>query len=190
MKTKLLSLLFFLVVSNNYSQSLETLKNETVNMYDASYNMDFETILDLTYPKIFDLVNRETMLSSLDNLFQNKTMKVRFVYPKVTFTYSDIKEIEGAKFCVINYKNAMRITFDEKLTQEKVAIFLKSMNDTKKYTTVQFETERNSFFLEGNSILIAVSDKFSNNRWTFLNHDSGDFFVQIFSASIKKKLGL
>ena len=190
MKTKLFTFILALTISNNFAQSLETLKNETVKIYNASYNMDFETILDLTYPKVFDIVNRETMLSSLDNLFQNKTMKVRFIYPKVNFIYSDIKEIEGKKFCVINYKNAMRITFDEKLNQEKVAIFLKSMNEAKKYNTVQFETERNSFFLEGNSILIAISDQFSKNQWTFLNHDSGDFFVQIFSASIKKELGL
>jgi hypothetical protein len=190
MKTKLLFFLFILIISKTYSQSLETLKIETVKMYDASYTMDFETILDLTYPKVFDIVNRESMLSSLDNLFQNKTMKVRFVHPTVTFTYADIKEIEGKKFCVINYKNAMRITFDEKLTQEKVAIFLKSMNETEKYTTVKFETERNSFLLEGNSILIAVSDERSKNRWTFLNHDSDDFFVQIFNANIKKELGL
>jgi hypothetical protein len=159
-------------------------------MYDASYTMDFETILDLTYPKVFDIVNRETMLTTLDNLFQNKTMKVRFVHPKVTFTYADIKEIEGKKFCVINYKNAMRITFEEKLTQDRADIFLKSMNETKKYTTVKFETERNSFLLEGNSILIAVSDELSRNRWTFLNHDNDVFFVQIFNVTIKKELGL
>lgn len=190
MKTKLFTFILALTISNNFAQSLETLKNETVKIYNASYNMDFETILDLTYPKVFDIVNRETMLSSLDNLFQNKTMKVRFIYPKVNFIYSDIKEIEGKKFCVINYKNAMRITFDEKLNQEKVAIFLKSMNEAKKYNTVQFETERNSFFLEGNSILIAISDQFSKNQWTFLNHDSDEFFLQIFNATIKKELGL
>ena len=190
MQTKLLSFLVLLIVSSSYSQSLETLKNETVKMYDASYSMDFETILDLTYPKVFEIVNRETMLSSLDNLFQNKTMKVRFVFPAVAFTYSDIKVIEDKKFCVINYKNAMRITFDEKLTEDRVAIFLKSMNDTKKYTTVKFETEKNSFFLEGNSILIAVSDERSKNSWTFINHDSDAFFVQIFNDNIKKELGL
>jgi hypothetical protein len=187
---KYLSILLFLLAFNGFSQSIESLKAKTLKLYDASYTMDFETIADLTYPKIFNNLDRETIIKAMDEMFQNDIMKVRFVYPTVTFNYSPVKTIDGQKFCIIRYKNAMRLTFEEKIPEDRVDTLLKLMKQEKKYETVVFEENRNSFLATGNAILIAISDSVSKNEWTFVNYDNEDLFGTLFEKNLKTELGL
>ena len=66
MKTKLI-FLFLLCVLSSFSQNVEKLKLETKKIYDANYTMDFDGIVDLTYPKIVESIgNRDTFLEKLD----------------------------------------------------------------------------------------------------------------------------
>lgn len=182
--------LLLLTVSIGFSQSLEKLKSDTKKMYDASYNIDFETILDYTYPKFFDFSPREAMLKGFDESFQNEKTKMRFVYPSVTFNYSEIKTIDGRKFCVIRYKNAVRLTYEEKLTAEDSDALLKVMKESKKFETVSFENKRNSFLLVGNAILLAISDELTKGEWKFINYDDERIFEMLFAKNYKTELGL
>src|SRR5690606_31751601 len=92
-----LSFLFLFIGAITFAQSEETLKKDEKLMYQASYNLNFDTVLDLTYPKIFELASREQLGQILRNSFQNEQFNIRLVFPEVTFKYGKIKEIEGKK---------------------------------------------------------------------------------------------
>jgi len=117
-------------------------------MYEASYNMAFGEVVDYTHPKLLKSVSKEQMVEVLNNTFDNENYKVRLVYPKVTFTYSEIKKIEGKSVCIITYTNALRMTFTQKLTKDKVDEILTSFKSSDEYKTLKFEAERNSFSLK------------------------------------------
>lgn len=187
------TLLFLLLLTNItvFAQTLETLKSDTEKMYEASYNMAFEDVVDFTYPKILETVTKEQMVETLNNAFENKNYRIRLVYPKVTFTYSEIKKIDGKFLCVITYTNALRMTFEEKLTKEKADAVMANFKSSEEYKTLKYEAERNSFFLEGKATMIAVADTETKNEWKFINYSKSQSALakMIFSDEILKQLG-
>jgi hypothetical protein len=52
MKSKTYIILLLLVSCFSSAQTIEKLKAETKKIHDANYTMDFETITNLTYPKV------------------------------------------------------------------------------------------------------------------------------------------
>jgi hypothetical protein len=183
---------FLLISTLSFAQSVEALKSESKKMYDASYNMDFEKVLDYTYPKIFDIVSKDVLLQGMDQAFQNDVLRIRLVFPEPKFSYSELKKIEDRTFCVIRYNSAMRIIFEEPLSAEQITEMTNSFNENMKNKKVTFEKSRNGFYVEGEEIMIAVADELTNSEWKFINYDSNQsrIFQMIFNESIKKELGL
>ncbi len=177
---------------SSFSQNSETLKSDVKKMYEASYNLAFEEVMNYTHPKVFEMASREDVLAALENAFDNETMRIRLVHTNPNFTYSDIKTIEGKSLCLINYTNAMRMTFENKLSGDEVETMKKSFTDSGEYKTVTYEKDRNSFFLEGNSIIIAVSDESTQGKWKFVNYSKtqAQLAEMLLGTSILKELGL
>lgn len=191
MKYKLL-VFFFFFLHNSYSQNKAILVEDTKKMYEASYNLAFEEVITYTHPKVFEMASKEDVLAALESAFDNETMRIRLVHANPTFTYSDIKTIEGKSLCLINYTNAMRMTFENKLSGDEVETMKKSYTDSGEYKTVIYEKDRNSFFLEGNSIIIAVSDESTEGKWKFVNYSKtqAQLAEMLLGATILKGLGL
>ncbi|MGX7668262.1 hypothetical protein [Flavobacterium pedocola] len=191
MKLKL-SLIALFFLSLLQAQSVSELKTSTQKIYEASYNMDFNGILDYTYPKLFDIVKRETMYETLDKTFQNEQFGVRFVYPNPKFTFSELKKIGNQTFCIINYKGAIRMKFEEKIDDATAQTMITSFKESMKDKKITFEKDRNSFLIEGNDVMIAVSDALTQNKWRFVNYDIAQktFLDKVIPEAIRKQLGL
>ncbi|MEC4049418.1 hypothetical protein OX284_008250 [Flavobacterium sp. SUN046] len=184
--------LALLLSSFSFAQNRQDLEKNAQKMYDASYNMNFVEVLDLTYPKLFDIVPRDKMLEMLNKTFENETYKVRLVFITPKFIISEIKKIEDKTIDVITYTNAMRITFEQKLTQEKADEIVKAYKETGAYTVVNYEKDRNSFYIEGKSTLLAIADVSTDQQWKFVNYDKrrADMMTKIVGENILKALGL
>ena len=193
MKTKILSLLFFLFSIISFSQTLEELKMDTKKIYDANYYMVFEDIANLTYPKIVESIGENAYLDKLSLDYENKEYRMRLQLIDPVFQYSAIKKIEGKTFCVITYKNPVRYFYEDKLDSNLIAqktAFLKEIN---KNALITFEPKRNSFNVRRNSKFIAVCDETTQKQWRFFNMDDTvqkQLFQAIFSETTKKGLGL
>ena len=176
-----------------FSQSLESLKTETKNLYDANYTMDFEGVVALTYPKVVATIGKDTMLDTLDLDYQNLEYRMRLVLPNPIFKFGEIKKVEGKVFCVIQYKNPVRFTLEKKsdvTSIEKKLIVFKEISKANKIT---YEPKRNSFYAERTSFFIAVSDATTNQKWKFFNLDDANqnrIFQNLFGINTKKELGL
>jgi hypothetical protein len=193
MKPKLLSILFFFISLNTFSQSLETLKISTNKLYEANYLMDFETVTSLTYPKIYEELGIEAFIELLDLKYQNAQYRVRLQLETVPFQYGLVKKIESKSFCVITCRNPMRYFFETKLTTETALekkTWLQEINKTKEVT---FEPNRNSFNVKKISTFVAVMDSTTNYEWRFFNFDDAnqlEIFKSLFNQSVQKELGL
>ena len=192
MKTKII-FLFLLCSFNSFSQTIEKLKVATKKIYDSNYTMDFDTIVNLTYPKIVEtLGGKNALLNKLDSDYQNEEFRMRLELVTPIFQYSEIKKIEGKTFCVITYKNPIRYFFESKLDSDaalKKVNWLKENNTTKE---VFFEPKRNSINVKRISKLIAIWDETTQNQWKFFNFDDAgqrEIFKTLFSENTKKELG-
>ena len=190
---KLTSVLFFLFLfSISKAQTLEELKAETKKVYDASYNIDFDEILNYSYPKLIELVDRTQMTQVLESNFQNPEFSVRFVYPNPAFSYSELKKINNQTFCVVRYNGAIRMKYGKPLTEQLANGMLTTFKQHMAGKKVTFEKERNSFLIEGESVMIAIADNVTQNKWRFLNYDAGqlDFIDKMLTETVRKQLGL
>lgn len=187
-----LTVLFILINYLCFSQSIETLKSDCAKMYDATYNMEFEKILDYTHPKVFEIVDRETMLTVLDETFQNDQLRIRLVHPKTTFTVLEVKEIDGKRICVVEYPQAMRMIFENPLSDEEKNSIEESLKTTMPSKKITFEKNRNAFYIDGKDIMIAVSEESTKNQWKLINYDKNQpqLLNMILGENVVKELGL
>ena len=192
MKTKII-LLLLLCSFTSFSQTIEKLRVATKKIYDANYTMDFDTIINLTYPKIVEtLGGKNAILNKLDSDYQNEEFRMRLELVTPVFQYSEIKKIEGKTFCVITYKNPIRYFFENKLdndTAVKKVNWLKENNSTKE---VFFEPKRNSINVKRISKLVAIDDETTSKELKFFNFDDSsqrEIFKTLFSENTKKELG-
>ena len=188
----LFTLLLFLTVSS-YSQSTESLKTGIKKYYQANYLLDFETIVSLSYAKMVETIGRDEFLKKVESHYENDEYRLRFQLENVPFKFGEIKKIENKSFCVITCRNPIRYTFETKLTPETVtqkAAFLKEINKTKE---VIFEPKRNSFNVSKTSVIVAIFDENTKEKWQFYNLDEAtqyNYFITFFGESTKKELGL
>jgi len=193
MKPKSLLLFFLFITLNSFSQSLEVLKTETKKLYEANYLMDFEEIVKLSYPKMVENIGKETLLTKIENSYENEEYRLRLQLETLPFQFGPIKKINGKSFCIITFRNPMRYFFETKLTVEtgaKKKVWLQEINKTKEVT---YEPKRNSFNVKKISTYIAVMDENTNNDWKFFNFDDANqlvVFQSLFDQSVQKELGL
>lgn len=183
---KLKTFYFFLFITlNGFSQSIETLKLETKKLYEANYLMEFETIAQLTYPKVTEVMGREVFIEKLDVMYQNDDYRLRLQLPNVAFQYSPLKKHDGESFCVITFRNPVRYFFEKKLTPEQAAEQKKLLQEINQTQDVTFEPARNSFNVKKTTTYIAVSDANTFGKWNFFNFDDKtqrDFFEKEFQS--------
>lgn len=189
---KLFLILAFLATSIGFSQTLQSLKADTQKMYEASYNMNYDEVTSFTYPKVFELIPKEKMLEILEQTFNNESMRVRLVTVDPKFVYSEIQNIENKNVAIVNYNNAMRIIFEQKMTEEEGTKMLENFKNSGNYTVTKFEKERNAVYLEGPATMIAVADETTKNEWKFLNYEKGQSQManEVLGESLISKLKL
>lgn len=193
MKTKLFSLLLILFSLFSFSQSLENLKIQTRKIYDANYTMDFDTIADLTYPKIYEILGKTAFTDKLDTDYQNDEFRMRLEIENPVFQYSEIKKIDGRSYCIITYKNPVRYFLESKPDAATANQKAAALKESAKAYEVVVEPKRNSINVRRNSKLIAIADETTNNQWKFINLDDltqRETAEKLLNESIKKELGL
>jgi hypothetical protein len=192
MKTKLIALLL-LTTATSFSQSMESLMANTKKLYDANYNMDFDAVANLTYPKIYELKGKTAFTEKLDADYQNDEFRMRLELVTPMFLYSELKKIEDKSFYIVSYRNPIRYFFESKLNADSAAKKVTWLKENNNASDVIYEPKRNSINVKRNSKYIAVSDEITNGEWKFFNFDDQSqrqSFEALFKADVKKALGL
>ncbi len=192
---KKIHLLFFILLNQlGWAQSSAELKTAVQKIYDAYYNMDFEAVAALSYPKIIEQLGGNVLFTNkLDQDYQNDDFRKRLQLVKPIFVLGAIQKISGKSICVIGYKNPERYFFEKKLTAASADAEAEKLKKANLTNDVTFEPKRNSFNVRKNSKLIAIFDETTQNQWKFFNWDDPAqraVFSQTFRAEEQKILGL
>lgn len=189
MKKIILSILFTLNLGFTFAQDLETLKTEAQKSYKAGSNLDYDAIFETTYPKVFDIVSKDMLKASFDQMFNNDDFKIELVEVEPNFSFGEIQKIGEQTFCLIDHDTKMIMTFKEKL--EEVEMMTDLFKASMKAEEVTFNEEENAFHIKVRSTLIGISDEVTNHTWKFMNKDKNNQLSKmIFSDEVIEKLEL
>lgn len=177
----------------SFAQTLEKLKVATKKIQEANYNMDFDTIVKFSYPKIVAELGKEKFIEKLDADYQNDEYRMRIQLVNSVFEYGEIKKINDITFCVISYKNPVRYFYETKLDSNTSLIKANNLREKDRTKDVTFEPKRNSFNVRRISKFVAIADATTNNEWKFFNMDDlmqRQLFDTLFEGNVKNQLGL
>lgn len=191
MKIKLI-LLLLLTSPYALTQNVDTLKEDAQNMYKATLSMNFDAIIDGTYPRLFDLVSKEQMKALLIATFnENEEMKVELINVPANFSFGEIKKIGEQTFCLIDHDLKMVLTLVQRVEDEEIESMTTMMKEAMETNEIVFNKENNAFSILKKATMIAIADDFTQNKWKFINKDKNNAFVnKLFSEKVIQELGL
>jgi hypothetical protein len=193
MKTKFLPFLLLLIAINSFSQNAQQLLSGTKKLFTANYEMDFEAIVSLSYPKMVETIGKDVMLDKLDKCYQNDEFRLRYQLESVPFITHKTQKIGALSFCMITCRNPVRYFFEKKLTTEEATTKIPWLQETNHTKDVVFEPNSNSFNVKRNTTFLAVMDETTSGDWKFINLDDTNqaaAFESLFDEIVKKQLGL
>ncbi|NUY81088.1 hypothetical protein HUK80_09295 [Flavobacterium sp. MAH-1] len=189
---KALSALVFFVGTMCFAQDPAVLKSVS-ELYDSNYNMDFEPIAELTYPKVVEqLGGKQKFLEKLDSDYQNEKFRKRLQLTAPVFQVNQPKTIEGRQFCVVSYRNPTRYFYENKMDAAEMNKEVEQWKRIASTKEVFGEPNRNSINVKRISKFVAVSDSSTGGQWKFFNLDDLqqlEIFNELFAAE-KTQLGL
>ena len=103
MKSKITFLsLFFICALSTIAQNMESLKTDALKYYKASTLMDYDALFATTYPKVFDIIPKESMKQMFQQMMDNEQFSIQLVDAEPNFTFGEIKKIGNQTFCLID----------------------------------------------------------------------------------------
>lgn len=192
MKLKLSILVAFVFVQLTFAQDMASLKEGAQKIYTATTTLDYDSILDNTYPKVFDIVPKDQMKQLLVTTFNgNEKMKIKLLPVAPDFKFGEIKKIGDQNFSLINHNLAMDLTLTEKIEEEEVEMMTELMKGAMDADTVTFNKDTNTFNIVKRATMIGISDAATKNQWKFLNRDKKNILaIKLFSEKVISELGL
>lgn len=191
MRTRLAFLILFLCFQQFLqAQSDKRLIERLDSTLTATRHKDFNTVLDFTYPKIFDIVERDQMMSVLRSTFENDqfiigldSLRILNVGPVIKVGTGEYVKIRHTMLMIFQYKdtsNQENIEV-EKLTANTMAMQYGDEN-------VSYDEKTRSIRVFTKPEMVAIRDE-KSSEWTFLNYKKDDMFVDyLLSKEVRDKL--
>lgn len=192
-KVMLLSFLCFGFALNIQGQNkdLESeLDGLALKMFTDTKNKDYEAILEMTHPKVFELVPKETMVTVLTSMFEGTeelSIAISDEIPdyKITEVYKD--SISNSEYAFVSYDMSMTMTFHkESFDAEGKDTMIKMMKIQD--MDVEFLSDNSMNVFMPNRITILINDETTENKWVMVNYDpNSPIFIQILPTSVIEK---
>ncbi|GGI57427.1 hypothetical protein [Winogradskyella haliclonae] len=187
---KILSILLISSISCFASAQDETLSEMTELMFKNTNERNFEALLNMTYPKIYDMVPKETMKNMFVSMFEG-TDEMSIDLPKLDpeYTLSETFTDEDSKtdYAFLTYDMSMSMTFkQESFDKEGQDLMVKMFKVQGMDAT--FETDSKVNVSAPNRMVIFLNNETSNNKWTMLNYDANSpIFVDLLPVGVIEK---
>lgn len=183
----ILFLSFFLTIQAQHDPRLVQRLDSTLL---ATKAMDFDRILDLTYPKLFSLVERDQMKSVLRSTFDNfqfvislDSLTIASISPVMLVGTGQYVKVQHTMLMIFHFKD----TADkEGIETEKLVANTMAMQYGEE--NVKYDEVTRSIRVFTKPEMVGVKDDISP-EWTFVNYKKGDMITELlFSKEIRDKL--
>ncbi len=195
MKTfSLLFLLIFSTLSFGQNSEQQTVLNDVSEMIMATENQKFEAVIDYMHPAIFELVDKNTMKASLQQMSKgNEEFKMEIIpVQKNSLKVSSVREsksTEGRRYAFIHYP------FQFKMISQKEEFYDILGNLTERALNIRLQFNRQRLYpefvdnytllIKTTSMMIGIKDNETQDSWKYINFDPNhEFLAEIFSEEL------
>lgn len=137
------------------------------NYLDAFNNGDWDAVLDMIYPKLFDIISKEQMRLVFLQM-EEMEMEMQTDFNKVE-RISEVINYESLKFCRVYYNGGLSIKIRGLMLENK-ELLKQSFIDTYGRENVEYDDEDNKFEIEARKSMIAIS-KIDSNQWSYIEYN-------------------
>lgn len=148
-------------------------------------NKDYDAILEMSHPKMFDLVPKEQIKEVFKSSFEgNEDYSIEI--PKVIPEYevSEVIENKEESYAFVVYDMKMKMTFHKQTFDDQAKKGMKSMMEMQGME-VEFISDNAVEMVMKDRITILIKDDNTNQRWAMINYDPKvPFYTQVLSANV------
>ncbi len=173
-------------ISQAKTTAIKQVEALVLKMFNDVNNRDYDAMLNMSHPKIYDIVPKESMKEIFKSMFEgNEQFSVDL--PKIEPKYKLSKVYNGAKdnleYAFVSYDMNMSMTFHD---QEFDEASKKTMVDMMKAKDmdVTFVSNNTLDIAMNDRVTIVLKDDSTENKWVILNYDESPLLTQIVSSDL------
>jgi|GEM_PF-928513 len=194
LKTFLLTVLVFGFIFETNAQenqkSKKIVDSLALKMFVDTNNRDYDAIVDMMHPKVFDLVSKDIMKSTMRSMFEG-TEEFSIDLPKQLPNYliSEIytEKSRSLEYAFVSYDLRMSMTFNEAEFDDEGKSMMKSMMQAKGMD-IDFISDNTLKILMKDRTTILMQDNDTNNKWVMINYDpDSPLTYQVLPTSLLEK---
>ena len=187
---KSILLIFILLLGTHIEAQKSDLDALAIDMFKKVNERNFDALMDMTYPAVFDVVPKDMMISSFKSMFEgNDDVSIDLPELEPNFQTTQVYKTENSKieYAFMNYDLLMSMTFkNQEFDQESQKMMIDMIKAQGMDAT--FESKNKINVNAQNRVVILLKDDKTNNEWKMINYDpNSPFFVQILPAEIIEK---
>lgn len=174
--------------SQTPADSIDLVKRLTEFM-DYNRALDIPKVIDYSYPKLFEIVPRETIIESMQQTFDNDEMKIGMDSLAVNKIHP-LFALNAGLYARVEYSMVMRIKFKqaEEQEEEKVASMLQSFRSMYGSENVWYDKKEKRLNIFQKTSMAALKDE-PKEKWTFVNIKKDDpLMTRLLDKTLIEKL--
>lgn len=178
----------FLCFSQN--DKVKTIDSLTQKMFSFMIDRNFDAILDLTHPKVFEILPKESMKSVLKSTLEGNE-EFSMELPKTVPDYKISEIFKGEKgnfeYAFVSYDLKTKMTFHKQEFDEDTKNMMTSMMKTKGMD-VTFISNNTLDIIMNHRMTILLRDEITGNDWAMINYDAeSPLFYQVVPTAVLEK---
>ena len=174
------------IISHAQDTSLVNRVNEMLKLTQLK---DLEKVMDYTYPKLFTIVPRETLINAMKSVYETEEFTVELDSVKI-HTIFPVFVINDTSYVKVKHTMLMKMMYKEPTTDKESKQFMVSLMQEKfGEGNVRFDPVANSLNIFMVPDMVGIKTKTST--WTFanLNEDNPTMLNMLFNKQVLDKLG-
>ncbi|MBC6490797.1 hypothetical protein ACFSQD_16470 [Flavihumibacter stibioxidans] len=155
----------------------------------ANSVLDIPKVIDYTYPKLFELAPKETIIEAMKNSFDNEEIKITMDSLAVVKIHP-VFALNNGMYSRIDYSMVMRMQFKKQLNmdQEQVNSALTAFRTQFGQKNVWYNETDKLFNIYQLTSMAALRDE-PKEKWTFVNIKKDDpMMMQLLDKALIEKL--
>ena len=186
---KLRQVLVLVVVTFCILQCTSTLKNTFQNELDNyllySNSGEWDKLLDMTYPKVFELSSRDQMIESMKQM-EASGLKINTKKAEVK-SVSEPIVVDEVYYAHLEYEGEIEFILSEEMKAQSGIIF-SQLKDSYNEGEVIFAEDKGAFHIEAIKSMFAISED-NKKTWTFFeyNKNQKEYLKELFPEDVLNK---
>lgn len=176
----------FLSTTTIIAQSKADIKIKELakKMFVDMNNRDYESILDMSHPKLFEVASREQIITNIKSMLEgNNDVKIEIPKTIPPYRVSKIFVKQKDSFAFVSYDLNMEMTFknqsfiEETKKGMKAAMLSQGME-------AEFTSDNSMKVIMNDRVTVLIKDKNTNEKWAMLNYDPSPMISSLLPSEV------